>query len=332
MLTSRLKKLITRFFRIIFKIWMRSAQVVGSIVLFFIIIGLIGLSSDMSQTTHGGKIVKVGSDDQVAVVYLFGEIVEVSQIGGLGVDPQVIAVDKIIELLDYLESKSEVKAVVLNINSPGGAVVASDMLYQRIKTLSGTKPVVARLSDVAASGGYYIAAAADQVIANPATITGSVGVIAQFLQADVLLGRIGVEFNTFKSGQFKDIGNLSRQISPEEKDIVQSIVDDSFTQFLNVVQTERELDDDQLTEIDDGRILSGRQAKEAGLVDLLGNLDLAVKEASSLASISNPTIVEYKQTSFLASLFSSQLNLSPWKAVSQVIPLRSAGLYYLMEW
>lgn len=178
-----------------------------------------------------------------------------------------------------------VKAIVLRINSPGGGVGPSQEIYEEVRKLRGKKPVVASMGAVAASGGYYIACAARKVYANPGTITGSIGVIMQFIDVKDLIEKIGIKGMVVKSGAFKDIGSPFRPMKPEERALLQGVIDNVHAQFIDAVAEGRKLDRGQVAGIADGRIFSGEQAKGLGLVDALGNLEDAVAEAGRLGKI-----------------------------------------------
>ena len=188
-----------------------------------------------------------------------------------------------------------VKAIIIRINSPGGEVVASDLIYRAVVDARDSKPVVACIDSVGASGGYYVAVAADHIVATDMTITGSIGVIMQTLTFQGLMDKIGVQAHTFKSGKYKDLLNPARQPTEEEKSLVQGLIMEVYDKFVGIVAKERELDVDALkTGLADGRILSGKQALEAGFVDELGYFEDAVEAAKKLASIKEAKLVRYQ--------------------------------------
>jgi protease-4 len=195
--------------------------------------------------------------------------------------------------LKQAEEDPNVKAIVLHVNSPGGSVVGSDEIYQQV--LAMTKPVVVSMGELAASGGYYVSAPADEIFANSGTLTGSIGVISQFINIGGLLEEYGVEVTTIKSGEFKDIGSLFRSMSAEEQAAWQAIIDETYAEFVKIVADGRGLSVEDVREIADGSIYSGRQAVELGLVDRLGNQSAAVQRAAELGDIKGePRIVEYE--------------------------------------
>jgi protease IV len=178
-----------------------------------------------------------------------------------------------------------VKAILVRIDSPGGGIGASQELYREIRRTIEEKPVVASLGGIAASGGYYVASAATRVIANPGTITGSIGVISYFPNLRDLLEKIGFSAIVIKSGRFKDIGNPDREMTQEEKDLLQATMDQAHRQFISDVARGRKMAEEDVREVADGRILMGETAQQLGLVDELGNFEDAVRAAKMLGKI-----------------------------------------------
>ncbi len=199
------------------------------------------------------------------------------------------------ELKDYSENLS-IKAVVLRIDSPGGGVVPSQEIYEEIKKLKEKKKVVVSMGSVAASGGYYIACPADLIVANSGTLTGSIGVIMEIPSFEGLMEKIGVKTQTIKSGKHKDIGSIFKSMSDEDKKILQSVLDDVHDQFIKAVSESRGMTYEDVKELADGRIFTGKKAKELGFVDELGNLEDAIKLAGELAGIKGkPRVVSKKK-------------------------------------
>lgn len=209
-----------------------------------------------------------------------GEKVAILPITGLIADSEGT-----IEQLKKFAKDDSVKAIVLRINSPGGGVGPSQEIHEEVRKLKGKKIVVASMGAVAASGGYYISCAAEKIFANPGTITGSIGVIMQFVSVKDLIEKIGLKGMVVKSGPFKDMGSPVRDMKPEERELLQGVVENVHLQFVSAVSEGRKLDRDKVLKIADGRIFSGEQAKELGLVDALGNLEDAVAEAGKMAGI-----------------------------------------------
>lgn len=204
--------------------------------------------------------------------------------------------DKIIELIHQYRDNGSVKAIVVRIDSPGGSVAPVQEIYSELTKLE--KPVVASLGGTAASGGYYIACAADQIFANPGTLTGSIGVIMQFMKMKGLYEKVGLDQQTVKSGQFKDTGSPIRNLTPEEKELLQETIDDVHHQFVDAIFDERKdrLTRDEVQALADGRIFSGNQALDHKLVDKLGNLHDAIAHAAELGGIvGKPKITRVKR-------------------------------------
>ncbi|HOO91310.1 MAG TPA: signal peptide peptidase SppA [Syntrophales bacterium] len=212
--------------------------------------------------------------------------------------------------LDVYEKDNDVKAVVLRINSPGGAVVPSQEIYDKVVRLKQSKKVVVSMGSVAASGGYYIACAADRIIANPGTITGSIGVIAQFSQIEDLLEKIGLKATVIKTGKYKDVGSPVREMTTADRTLIQGVIDDIKSQFLEAVVSNRNISNENIELIADARIFTGKQALGIGLVDDLGNMDYAIDIATNLAGIEGkPEIVypEEKRKSLLRYIVSETI-------------------------
>ena len=225
--------------------------------------------------------------------YVSGDKVGVLEIKGLISDSSEIN-----KAIAAFRDREDIKAIVLRIDSPGGAVGPSQEIYREvIKLKKEKKVVVASMGSVAASGGYYIAAAADQIVANPGTITGSIGVIIEFANVQELLDKLGLKGVVIKSGKFKDTGSPLREMDDEERSIVQGVVNDIHRQFVAIVAENRKLDINDVKDIADGRIFSGAQAQKARLVDKLGNLEDAIELASNLAGIEGKPHVVYARRS-----------------------------------
>lgn len=199
-------------------------------------------------------------------------------------------------ITDFIENDA-VKALVVRINSPGGGVAASQEIYDALRRARKAGiPVVASMAGVAASGGYYIACAADSIVANPGTTTGSIGVIMRLLDYSGLLKKVGLRYNTIKSGRFKDIGDGSRPLRPEEQAYLQEFLDDAYVQFVDVVAQSRKMERTQVLQIADGRIYTGQQALELGLIDRLGTLEDAIELAAAMADLSGkPRLIRPKK-------------------------------------
>jgi len=192
---------------------------------------------------------------------------------------------ELVEQINEFADDRRIKAVVLRIDSPGGGVAPSQEIYQAVRELKKKKKVVASMGSVAASGGYLIAVAADRVVANPGSITGSISTVMHYANVEELLKKVGVRSSVVKSGKFKDIGSPTREMTAEEKSLIQAIVDDIYDQFVRTIAENRKLPLQRIFELADGRIFSGRQAKDLGLVDELGGLQDAVLLAGKLSGM-----------------------------------------------
>jgi protease-4 len=205
---------------------------------------------------------------------------------------EIIDGRKWIEKLRKAMDDSAVKAVVLRIESPGGAVGASQEIYAAVRELDKTKPVVASIGNIGASGGYYAALGARRIWALPGSITGSIGVISQFTQYYELLEKIGVSSEVVKSGEMKDAGSPMRTMTEKEKALFQAMISDVYAQFREVVRERRKLDSVALDTLADGRVFSGRQAWKARLVDSTGTLQESIEEARRLAKLDKDAPVD----------------------------------------
>ncbi len=248
----------------------------ASFLVFFVIMAVMILGSGFSD-----GIEYTGFGDKVAIVNVNGEILSSSDI---------------VRQLDRWGDDNRIKAIVIRINSPGGGVAPSQEIYEKIlkiKKESGL-PVVVSMASVCASGGYMVACAADKIVANPGTLTGSIGVIVQWPIYGDLLDKVGISFETIKSGEVKDIGSPYREPTDADREVWQSVVDDAYQQFVQVLVGQRGLSTPEVLQIADGSIFSGRQAKDLGLVDQLGTYEDAVDLAGELAGLGdNPdTITE----------------------------------------
>ena len=216
--------------------------------------------------------------DRIAVVKIEGTIVESESV-----------IKKIIE---FRENKN-VKALILRVNSPGGIVAPPQEIYEEVKKTCKEKKVIVSVESVAASGAYYIACAADTIIANPGTLVGSIGVMIPVENIGKLLQKIGVSSTVIKSGKYKDIGSMTRPMTKDEETVLQELIDDTYNQFVDVVAEGRGLTREQVLQIADGRVFTGAQALQLGLVDELGNLQDAIDLAANLVGIEGEPKVIY---------------------------------------
>ncbi|WP_418791153.1 signal peptide peptidase SppA [Phosphitispora sp. TUW77] len=234
---------------------------------------------------------KVSGGEVIGVIYVEG-VISGSRGEGSVFSTGMASGHSIMEQLREAGEDNGVKAVLLRINSPGGSAAASQEIGNELDKLRKQgKIVVASMGDVAASGGYWLAAKADKIVADPATLTGSIGVIMETQSLQELFDKIGITPETIKSGAHKDMGSVNRPLTPEERDILQHMVDDIYQQFVDVVAEGRKMEREKVLELADGRIFTGRQAKEKGLVDELGNYYDAIKITGELAGIKGEPVI-----------------------------------------
>jgi len=252
----------------------RLTIVAVAVLVYLAVAGLFVISAGGLTRGEGGSAL---FGPRIAVVELEGVIVEVD--------------DLVRELKAYRENPT-VRAVVVRINSPGGVVAPTQELHDAVLRLrQAGKPVVASLGSVAASGGYYVAVACDQIYANPGTLTGSIGVIMQLANLEQLMKKVGVDYVVVKAGQFKDVGSPARAMTPEERRVMQGLLDDVHAQFIGAVAAGRKLPREEVLRFADGRIFSGVQAKDLKMVDALGGLEESVLAAARLAGVTGTPVV-----------------------------------------
>ncbi len=234
--------------------------------------------------------------DSIAVINVHG-IISSSQDSGLfetvGASPE-----RIREQIERAESDPSVKAIVFDINSPGGTIVASEAIAEAIK--NAEKPTVAWLGEIAASGGYYVASATDYIVSDKGSMTGSIGVIFVFPQYDSLLDKIGVTMRVFKAGKYKDLGSPYRNMTEEEKEIVNEWVQSAYSDFIETIAENRNLSSEYVGSISEGKLYTGRQAVELGLADQIGTRQDAINTAGHLGGIEGrPGVITYREKGFL---------------------------------
>lgn len=283
------------------------AVTAGIIAVFFLTVWVL-----MSVLEGGG--LPVGQ--KVAVVELEGIIVQADSV--------------VRELNEHRENPS-VRAVVVRVNSPGGVVAPTQEIYAAIQRVRKSgKPVVASLGSVAASGGYYVASAADRIYANPGTLTGSIGVIMQMANLEGLLKKVGVDYVVVKSGHYKDIGNFARAMTPEERRMLQTLLDDVYNQFVDAVAQGRKLDRATVEGFADGRIVSGQQAKQLKMVDALGGMDDAVEAAATLAGLPpKPRLILPRRRFSIFDVLKDRLGLPPAGQLFPALPALKTPLYLM---
>jgi len=234
----------------------------------------------------------------ITVLIVRGGVESVSEVSGnrigiVEIKGVITTPEKALDAMKQFRENENVKAVVLRIDSPGGAVGASQEIFQEARRLDMVKPVIASLGNTAASGGYYSAVGARYIVANPGTVTGSIGVIMKLPNVEKLLEKLGIKTTVIKSGRLKDLASITRELSPEERAVLKSVMDDIHGQFIRDVAKGRSLPGEKVKSLADGRIFSGQQALELKLVDELGNFSVALDKAAEIAKISGDWKVLY---------------------------------------
>ncbi len=269
---------------------MKKFWLVVGVIAGLLVITLLGVAVALIVVLFGDEA-GIGGGEEIAVVEVRGEII----------DPRGV-----VALLRRYEKRKQVKAIVLRVDSPGGGVAASQEIFSAVNRIreAGKIKVVASLGNVAASGGYYVACGSETIVANPGTVTGSIGAIVQLVNLQELLAMVGVRFETVRSGPYKDIGSFSREMTLDERALLQTVVDDIHRQFVEAVAERRGMSVEEVKRIADGRLLTGAQALEMGLVDQLGGLQDAIDLAAELASIKGePRILLERKRRGLADYF-----------------------------
>lgn len=242
-----------------------------------------------------------------------GEKIAVVRVSGVILDST-----NVIEELRKHSKDGSVKAIVIRVDSPGGGVAPSQEIYKEILKIKEKKKIVVSMGSVAASGGYYISSPADKIVANAGTLTGSIGVIMEIPNVEGLMEKIGVKTQVIKSGKHKDIASVFKSLKPEEKQILQKVLDDVHDQFIQAVSDARGMNFEDIKKLADGRIFTGRMAKEKGLVDELGNLQDAIMLAGKLTGIKGEPEVVYEKDKF--SFLDMLRGELPGKLINNVAP------------
>jgi len=229
-----------------------------------------GLLLSTILITLKGKTIALTLNEKIGMVFVEGPIMDSRAI---------------VEEISSLRKDNQIKAILIRVDSPGGGVGPSQEIYQEIQRTKVLKPVVVSMGSLAASGGYYISAAATKVVANPGTITGSIGVIVEFVRFQRLMDKIGLDLDVVKMGEFKDMGSPHRPLTDNEKEMLLKVLEDIHSQFVTDVAKGRGIEEEKIKQLADGRIFSGKEAKELGLVDELGNLQDAIEITKELAGI-----------------------------------------------
>lgn len=313
------------------KVWI---WIIGlSLVALLICGGFIGLGLWVADQFGGGSNVTLPFGKGVALIRVEGVIVpgEAPPPSPFGGGVSGAYSQTIIQQLKDADADDDVRAIVLFVDSPGGSVFASDEIQLQIKAIE--KPIITAMGSLAASGGYYVAAPTDEIWASPHTLTCSIGVISQFLNLDDFADEYGVTTITVKSGKFKDTGNPFREFTEDDRELWQALIDEAYSAFVQVVADGRAMTEDEVRAIADGRICSGQQAQEMGLVDNLGYLPDAIDRAAELGGIESeePRIIEYaRQAGFIETLGASLYRPSPIEELKQILHFNAGSpLMYL---
>lgn len=270
----------------------------------------------------GKNIPKDKSGNTVAIYYASGEITDSS---GSAASEEGIVGPKVIRDLRKLKDDESVKAVVLRVNSPGGSAFASEQIWHAVKELKEKKPVIVSMGDYAASGGYYISCVADTIVAEPTTLTGSIGIFGMVPNVKGLTEKIGLTYDVVKTNKFADFGNIMRPFNEEEKTLMQMMVNQGYDTFVSRCAEGRHMTKEAIEKVAEGRVWTGETAKELGLVDVLGGIDEALEIAVRKAGIENYTVVSYPaKMDILSSLF----DIQPTNYVEAQILQSELGEYY----
>jgi protease-4 len=264
----------------------RTRQILITILAFLtlsVIVSIIKISLQTQETQESFTFNVDNTGPGIGVIKIYDVI---STSGSSNTFTQLSGSDSIVKSLDNFMQNPKVRAVVIRINSPGGTVSATQEIFQKIMQLRKNNiPVIASMGDISASGGYYISSACDEIYANPGTLTGSIGVVIAAPNFSKLFEEFGIDMNVIKSGKYKDILSSSRSLEEDERELLQTIVDDSYKQFLKDISLGRNIPISDFEEYADGRIFSGTQAREYGLVDQIGSYEDALNRARELAKL-----------------------------------------------
>lgn len=262
--------------------------------------GKMGLDEDKSLTFISPQEMAMAEvpeykeeEDEIAIYYAVGDIVQSANGMSSGNSPQIVG-EKVIDDLRALREDDDVKAVVLRVNSGGGSAYASEQIWREVELLKAEKPVVVSMGGMAASGGYYISSGANKIFAEPTTLTGSIGIFGMIPEASELVTqKIGVKFDVVKTNALSDMGSMSRPMNEEEGALMQAMVERGYETFTGRVAMGRKMPIEKVKEIAEGRVWTGKQAKDLGLVDQLGNLEAAIKAAAKLAKVEKYNTTNY---------------------------------------
>ncbi|HVE92446.1 MAG TPA: signal peptide peptidase SppA [Actinomycetota bacterium] len=320
----------------------RSKLVIGgAVALWVLTMFAMGVAGLVALASFGGggpdapdwseRKIQGDGTEKVAVIRVSGVITGGESSGGGLASGSSAGSDDIISQLRQATDDDDVAAVILRLETPGGEVVASDDIYKQIVRTAGEKPVIGLMGAMATSGGYYLAAATNTILANPATITGSIGVIMTLPNFEGTAEKLGVKQTTIKSGAMKDAGSPFKDLAPEEQALFQKLIDESYEQFVTAVDAGRDnLSAEQVRTLADGRVYSGKQAKDNGLIDDFADLRGAYRIALRRAKLEpdEATLVEYRATAGLGDLF-SPFGKSPVEEAKRELGVVGFGLKYM---
>ena len=273
-----------------------SFLVFSTLVTIAVVCVLVLVTTTLKHAGLSDLIVESGGDGKVGVVEIIGVITESKDI---------------LNLIKRFREDDDIKSIVIRIDSPGGVIGPSQEIYREIRKTTPEKIIIASMGSIAASGGYYIAAATNGIVANPGTITGSIGVIMAYTNFRAILDKIGMVPVVIKSGPLKDMGSPTKDMSKEEKEVLQAFVDQAHRQFVTAIAEGRKMDIDHVKSLADGRIYTGEEAVKQGLVDRLGNFEDAIEWAGQLGGIQGRVSTVYKKKekfSFLKYIMESTLH------------------------
>ncbi|QGH33624.1 signal peptide peptidase SppA [Gracilibacillus salitolerans] len=243
----------------------------------------------------GEKVIEKGSGtNKIAVLHLDGVIQDTTP--STLINTNSYNHERFLDMLDKAGEDNRVDGIILRVNTPGGGVVESAEIHDKILEIQEQyeKPIYVSMGNTAASGGYYIAAPADKIVAHNATLTGSIGVIMESFNFAEFADEYGIDFNTIKSGEYKDIMSMSREMTDDEREILQTMIDDMYAEFVQVIVNGRDMSEDRVRELGDGRVYTGAQAQEVDLVDELGSLDDTIEIMREDHELANAQVIEYE--------------------------------------
>ncbi len=286
-----------------------------TVMLLFSLMGLLILKGSMSTQIEEESISNLSETliegtgkDKIIIIPIKGVITGQSSRKLFIENPSIV--DSVKQQLEQARGDNDVKVVILEINSPGGGITASDIIYKEIMEFKEetNKKVIVIMQDVAASGAYYISAAADKIMSHPTTVTGSIGVIMPLINIANLVEKFDIEDTSVKSGKMKNIGSPLKKMSDDERKVLQDIVDEMYTRFLNIIVDGRNMKIEDVRKLADGRIYTGKQALDNGLIDQLGYIDDAIILAKEISGIQDAKIIKYKKMFNLAEIFASSID------------------------